>query len=197
MKKITQILLFTFIVSNSYSQDSTFVFTTSGFTDYVVTNINGKSQSDLYKKALDWVSVTYKNPNEVIKAKIENDYLRIEGGNSNMCCTKIMGIKTCNPSKYQIEISLKEGKYKFDVISITQYVAPSQYSSGGWSEVGLPSPKAVELNPEIMKTYYNDDGDPKKLMRLYIENIPPEFNKLNESLKEFLKSDAIPSKKDW
>ena len=50
------ILLFLLSISiTSYSQDTTFTFTKKGFTDYVVTKIDGKSPSDLYKKTLDWI----------------------------------------------------------------------------------------------------------------------------------------------
>lgn len=39
--------------------------------------------------------------------------------------------------KYQIEISIKDGKYKFDIISMKNYLAPRQYSSGGWRNNGF------------------------------------------------------------
>ena len=182
----------------SYGQDSTFTFTKSGFTDFVVSKVDGKSQADLYKKALDWISVTYKNPNEVIKAKIENDYIRFEGSNRSMICVKSLGMMQCDLATYQVEISFKEGKYKFDVIEVRVYTRPSQYASGGWSAIVLPTQKQVDEKPESMNGYFNDEGEPRRLMRFYVENIPKEFNALNQSLREFLSSDKIPSQqKDW
>ena len=182
----------------SYSQDTAFTFTKNGFTDFVVTKVDGKSQSDLYKKAIEWISVTYNDPSQVLKAKIENDYIRIEGSNNDMICLKMLGSKTCNSAKYQIEISFKDNKYKFDVIEVKQYASPSQYSAGGWYEVGLPTSKTLESNPNAINTYFNDEGEAKKMFRFYIENIPTEFNRLNQSLKDFLLNDKIPSQqKDW
>lgn len=196
MKLLPIFLLMPFF---SYCQDTTFTFTPNGFTDYVVTKIEGKSQNDLYKKAIDWVAVTYNNPNEVIKAKIENDYIRIEGSNSDMICIKSLGTVNCNLAKYQIEISFKEGKYKFDLIEIKSYASPSQYTAGGWSETFLPTSKFFETHPEAKNGYFNEDtGEPKKMFKLYVENIPAEFNRLNQSLKDFLLNDKIPSQqKDW
>lgn len=173
----------------SNAQETEFKFTKEGFTDYVVGNVEGKTAQELYKKTIDWINVTYKNPKEVIKAQIENDYLRIEGSKSNMLCIKTLGLLNCYNVRYQIEISLKDGKYKFDLIKLEQYTPPSQYTvTSGWSEVGLTNTSYC----------YKDNGDLKSLFKLYPTAIETEFNSLNTSLKDFLKSDTIPSKKsDW
>jgi hypothetical protein len=187
MKKI--LLAFLFITGLTNAQETDFKFTKEGFTDYAVGTVPNKKASEMYKKALDWVSVTYKNPKEVIKAQIENDYIRIEGGKSNMLCVKSLGITLCNDARYQIEISFKDEKYKFDVIKLEQYTAPSKYSvTSGWSEVSLADTKA----------YFKENGDIRNLFKLYPEAFENSFNSLNTSLKEFLISDTIPSKKtDW
>lgn len=173
----------------SNAQETEFKFTKEGFTDYVVGNVEGKTAQELYKKTLDWVSYTYKNPKEVIKAQIENDYIRIEGAKSNMLCIKTLGLLNCSNIRYLIEISFKDGKYKFDLTKLEQYTPPSQYTvTSGWSEVGLAQ----------TSVYYKDSGELKSFFKLYPTAIETEFNSLNISLKDFLKSDAIPSKKtEW
>ncbi|UQD54998.1 DUF4468 domain-containing protein [Flavobacterium sp. K5-23] len=187
MKKILLLLFFASGIMNA--QETEFKFAKEGFTDYVVGIVEGKTAQELYKKTLDWVSITYKNPKEVIKAQIENDYIRIEGSKSNMICMKALGMLTCNDVRYQIEISLKEGKYKFDLTKLEQYTPPSKYTViSGWSEVGLAN----------TSVYYKENGDLRSLFKLYPTSIETEFNSLNTSLKDFLKSDTIPSKKsDW
>ena len=45
---------------------------------YVVIESEGTA-SELYKKTLDWVNETYNTPEEVIKGKVEGDYIRIQG----------------------------------------------------------------------------------------------------------------------
>ena len=187
MKRILLALLMA-VSFYSNAQETEFKFTKEGFTDYVVGNVEGKTAQELYKKTLDWISVTYKNPKEVIKAQIENDYIRIEGAKSNLLCFKSLGMLMCSDVRYQIEISFKDGKYKFDLTKLEQYTKPSQYVSGGWSEVGLTNTSYC----------YKDNGDLKSLFKLYPTAIETEFNSLNTSLKDFLKSDTIPSKKsDW
>ena len=82
-------LLLLFVSINIYSQTE-FKFDKDGFTDFIVGECEGKSQSELYKKAIEWISINYKNPKEVIKATIENDYIRIEG--SEKC---LVALRAC------------------------------------------------------------------------------------------------------
>jgi hypothetical protein len=190
MKKL--VLLALFINTLGFAQEREFTFTKDGFTDFVITEVPNKNQSELYKKALDWVAVTYNNPKEVIKAQIENDYIRIEGIKSSAICTKILLTTECDDTKYQIEISFKDGKYKFDVISIEQYIKPSKYSSiYGWRDTVIASPGGASA-------FYREDGEIRSMYKYYPTQIPKIFNDLNSSLKDFLNSNSIPSKKsDW
>jgi hypothetical protein len=170
-----------------FSQETVFVFNRSGFTDFIVTPCEQKTQRELYTKCLDWISVTYKNPNEVIKAKIENEYIRIEGSSDNLVCYNAWG-KRCGNSKYEIEISFKDGKYKFDVLNISQYNTPTQYSSAVWTNLDLS-------NTEV---YFDKKGIIKSSYKYFPEMIPGYFNKLNISLSDFLLNKNISSKKsDW
>lgn len=183
MKKI--ILVLVLIVSQlSFGQEKEFTFTKDGFTDFVVTDCSGKTQAELYKKCMDWISVTYKNPKEVLKAQIENDYIRFEGSKDGLICTNGFGVKSCYNTKYQIEVSFKEGKYKFDIIDMKFYLG-AQY---GWIDFPLNG----------VKSYYDKNGIIKKMNKHYPEMIPPYFNDLNKSLNDFIVSNEIPSKKsDW
>lgn len=186
MKKIITIfaILHSFL---SFSQEKEFIFTKAGLSDFVVTSCEGKSQKELYNKCLDWISVTYKNPEEVIKAKIENDYIRIEGFSGDIICYNYMG-KRCGNTKYEIEISFKDGKYKFDVLTISEYNSPTQYRSATWTNFNLNDTSA----------YYDKKGDIKKSYKFIPEMLPNYFNNLNLNLKDFSLSDSIPSKKsDW
>lgn len=117
----------------SFAQETEFKFTKDGFTDFVVTTVEGKTQQELYKKTLEWIQVTYKNPKEVLLAQIENDYIRFEGFKPNTLCLNSLGMLICENIKYQIEVSFKDGKYKFDVIKLETYTKSSQYVSGGWN----------------------------------------------------------------
>lgn len=184
MKKI--ITIFTLLCSLlSFGQEKEFTFTKSGLSDFVVTETEGKTQAELYKKALDWVSVTYKNPSEAIKAKIENEYIRIEGFSSDIVCYSYMG-KRCSDTKYEIEISFKDGRYKFDVLSISEFNNMSKSIS--WTNFEINDPVA----------YFDKKGEIKKSYKYIPEMMPAYFNNLNLNLKNFLMNNSIPSKKsDW
>ena len=163
----------------SFSQEKEFSFTKDGITDFVVTNIDNKTQSELYKKTIDWVDVTFKNPKEVIKAQIENDYIRIEGFSKELLCFNSMG-KAFYDANYVIEISFKDGKYKFDLVSITLLNTKSEPN--------------IEL--KNMNEYYKENGNIRGTYKYFPEIIPMYFNSLNLSLRDFLISNSIPSKKN-
>lgn len=173
-----------------FSQETAFTFTKDGFTDFVVVSVPNKTQAELYKKTLDWVSVTYNNPKEVIKAQIENDYIRIEGVKENALCMNVMLSRMCDDVKYQIEISFKEGKYKFDVVSVQQFLKTSEVSViSGWRECGFMNTTAG---------FYKSNGELKNVFKDYPQESTSMFNEINDKLKDFLLSDSIPSKKsDW
>jgi hypothetical protein len=184
MKKIVMLLLLVSGVMTA--QETEFKFTKEGFTDYVIGTVPNKTASELYKKTIDWINITYKNPKEVIKAQIENDYIRIEGINPSMLCQKILLSNICENGRYQIEISFKEGKYKFDVISLESYLSPSQYSSGRWYPVDLTNTSFA----------YKDSGELRSTYKSYPLEIETTFNSLNKELKKTLESETIPGKKE-
>ena len=165
----------------SFCQEKEFTFTKDGITDFVVTSVDNKTQSELFKKTLDWIAVTFKNPKEVLKAQIENDFIRTEGYSKELLCFNTMG-KTFYDANYLVEISFKDGKYKFDLLSITMLNTKSEPN--------------IELNK--MNEYYKENGNIRGTYKYFPEIIPVYFNNLNISLNDFLTNDKIPSKKnDW
>lgn len=183
MKKIIFTLMLLFSL-NTFSQETEYKLSKDGFTDFIVTSISNKTQSDLYKKTIDWINITYKNPSSVILSKIENEYIRIEGSSFGLVTVNVLG-KHPKESKYTIEISFKDGRYKFDVISISGYDSPSQYTSGGWFILDLSNTENI----------FNKKGELKGTYKYY-SDIPLYFNQLNNSLYNFIISESIPSKED-
>lgn len=184
MKKLLSLLLGLFLGTQVlHSQETEFKFEPSGLTDFVVTPCEGKSQADLYKKGLDWVAVTYKNPKEVLKAQIENDFIRIEGSSDNLLCIQAMG-KTCFLSKYIVEIYFKDGKYKFDVLSMESF-SPQQ----GWNE--------FPIDVRSGDLYFNSKGELKGIYR-YNGEVADYFNSLNSNLLKYIQgTNSDANKGDW
>jgi hypothetical protein len=186
MLKKTFLLLIVFS-SPTFSQSDHFSFSESGLSDYVVTNTEGESQKQLYQKTIDWVLKTYSDPSEVIKSQIENEYIRIEGSTSELICYSALG-KRCGETKYQIEISFKDGKYKFDVLHILEYNTQTRYNSVLWTEFNITD----------ASDYYKNSGKIKSVYK-YIETMVPDyFNSINADLKTFIKNDLETNiKNDW
>jgi hypothetical protein len=176
-------LLFLFLTGVMNAQETEFTFdNTRGMTDFVVTNVESKSATEIYKKVIEWIKVTYKNPDKVILSTIENEYVRFEGSSSAVYPVNVplMG-KSYLETKYQIEISIKEGKYKFDVIGMENYYSPSQYSRGGWTPNTVFNGNA---DKEFLdKIIYRKDGTLRSYYK-YINDVPQYFNDLNKSLVE-------------
>lgn len=174
-KSILVLLILVSFFSNA--QETEFTFNNErGMTDYIVTPIEGKTAPEIYKKVIEWIKVTYKNPNEVILSTIENEYIRFEGV-SDISHSK---------SKYQIEISIKDGKYKFDLISLQVYVFPNQLGNPvGWNNYYINF--ISNSTKESRKNIYKSDGGYKNWSK-NIPDVPQFFNELNKSLFECLVS---------
>ncbi len=178
MKKIILSLIIILGITNkTFCQETKFEFTKEGFTDFIVTECDNKNQSELYKKTIEWIKLTYKNPEEVIKTQIENNLIRIEGSSDNLVCFNILGNKSCNPARYLIEISFKDDKYKFDVVNNIEYL-----HSTGWFDIRL----------DKTNLYYNKKGIRKNYK--YFPEIADYFNNLNSGLKNHIL--GIKNKKD-
>lgn len=161
MKNLFLSLLF---ISGLAFGQKEFTMSPNEFTDYIVTETKG-SKDLLYKKSIEWISKNYKNPDKVILSKIPGDFIRFQGIEDIYCNSEY---NTCSPAKYTIELSFKDNKYKFDLISI------DVNSGGGWNPTRLLS------NPA---GYFKKDGtpfDPKTL------DIPKHFNQLNSKLSDYI-----------
>lgn len=168
----------------SYGQETEFSFTKEAFTDFIVTQCEGKTQQELYKKALDWIAVTYKSPDDVIKSKIENEYIKFTGSKFGLVSVHSI-YRHSKETRYTIEISFKDNRYKFDLINLEAYDNPSQYSRGGWFTLYFDNPEK----------YFKKNGQFINACKYHSE-IPLYFNELNTNLKKFILSQTLPSKED-
>lgn len=110
-KNILGLILFTSI--NMLSQDKKFTFLADGTSDFIVYNAQNLKASDLYNKTINWININYKNPNEVIKAKVENEMIRIEGfGKSAFSRKFASGNKADYDVSYTMEFQFQDGKYR-------------------------------------------------------------------------------------
>lgn len=186
MRKIILLSFLTFTIL-SFGQETEFKFAKEGFTDYIITTVPNKSQAELYKKTLEWIATTYKNPKEAIKAQKENESIRFEGVTKTLINVNSNG-KIARDAKYQIEVTFKDGKYKLDVTDISVYSPPGENGAGGWATTELKN----------LEAYYNKKGEIKTVYKYYPEMIPAFFNDLNKNLKDYiLNGQAGGQKSEW
>lgn len=116
MKNIIIMTIAIIFCTFSYSQEITKLKLTQNGVEPIIVITDSLKATDLYKKSLNWVQETYKNPESVLKAKIENEKIRIDGFAENAWQTESLGMKQNFNMEYSIEISFKDGKYKFEFI---------------------------------------------------------------------------------
>jgi hypothetical protein len=183
MKKFLTLLLFLPIMG--MAQHTQFQFTKDTITDYVVTSVEGKTAAELYKKTLDWINVTYKNPREVIKSQIENEYIRIEGSSETLVVLKPL-YKVNYLSRYSVEFYFKEGRFKMDVIRVEGYSRGTDTSAPRWFDMDISSPKEC----------YKDNGDLRSNYKFWPDSFCSYFNGLLNELVLFMKNDKVNQKSE-
>ena len=122
MKK-TIFFLILFVSNITYGQLLT--VTQSGLKDvnendksYVVIQVKDKSAKELYNQSINYINKFYKNPDVVIKGKIDGEYLRFNTYARSITTMKNVIARTYIDAKYTTELSFKDGKIKFEIIDI-------------------------------------------------------------------------------
>lgn len=158
-----------------------------GFKPYVFIVDTTFNSSLIFQKAINWVQLNYKNPDIVLKAKIENEYLRIEAIQQDAFYRIFKEEKlksgTVMPERkvfysiaYTLEINIKNGRYRFS------YNPKEIYVNNQKVRFTLTD---VVLNQQDINGH-NYDGS--------AEAIQESVNKLAESLYTYIIKD---NKEDW
>lgn len=141
-----------------------------------------------YNKIMEWIKTSYNTPSEVIKASLENEYIRIEGINSNMTTQNVMGTNYVYKGRYSITFEFKENRIKMELTNLEVYNTPSQYSKGGWAN----------QNPSL-SSQLNKKGKIKKGMKQYNDGFVDSLNSLKNSIVDYLNNGnkSVVKKDDW
>lgn len=145
----------------------------------IVVEVDDLNASDLYKKAQNWVQETYKNPDKVLKANIENEKIRVSGFASNALWFKTLGIRHDSDMEYSIEISFKDGKYRFEFI-IVQF-----YAKNGQQEMYNSS------------SFYKRNGDVRKTYIDAIPSLEQTMNSISLSFYNYVSGKTTKKNDDW
>lgn len=103
------------------SQEIKLQLTNKGFIELpVVVNLENKNSTEIYSSIIKWVNRNYQNPESVIKAKIENELIRIEGINNTASSIKSGLNQNLDIFlKYTLEIEIKDNKYRINVYNLS------------------------------------------------------------------------------
>lgn len=169
-------LLMLFASITTLSQDiPKFELTKEGIKPIVV-NIDSFTTSALYDKSLKWIQETYKNPELVLKTKIENEKIRIDGYKQEACYFKSLGIKTSFDVKYYFEVEFKDNKIRLTYL-------PYEFWSSG---------RKMSYTYEV---FFNNSGEVRAMYKEAKSTLETSMNELVTSLYTYIKGSN--KKDDW
>lgn len=175
-----------------------FEFTEKAMNSYIVTEVDGKSSADIYKGTIEWIKKNYDRPDEVIITTVENDYVRFQGFSDV--------IADMDPIRYTAEISIKDNKYKFEVLKIETFKQNFGDILGNIAASGTQRPQQqvrryfedisdLWLSPN--DSFMKKDGTIRANRKEYVKRVPNYFNILNNELKNYVEGNSVQSKKEW
>ncbi|WP_336704455.1 hypothetical protein [Chryseobacterium indologenes] len=176
MKKIFSLLCILFLIL-IHCQNTEFSINDDGLTKYVVTSIPGISKEASYKKTMDWINKKFNTPEKNIKGTIENEYIRIEAVSYSAMRFGGIGGAMTKPVKFQIEVSFKDHKYKFEVAELQEenYMFP-QFSNSPFMNLDLSKKSEGVRKP---------NGQFRGRYR-FADDLVVYFNFLNSKLKDYI-----------
>lgn len=176
-----------FVTVYSSAQEKEFRFTNeNGMTDYIVTPLDNMTTNHIYKKVLDWVKETYDNTNKVILTKNDNESILFEGETDALFTYNSLLGSVSEKTKYQIEITIKEGKYKFDLKGLQKFIPTTKSNKGGWVEIPYFD---KNLTKKELNMFYKKDGSLRSSWK-NIADVPTYFNNLNQNLNKHIMSNS-------
>jgi hypothetical protein len=167
MKKL---FLFTFItILSTFTYGQKINVTPEGIRDlnsnektFVVLNVEGMTSKQLYDNALKYIYKNYKNPDEVIKGKIEGEYLKFITHISSFLSVNNSGANILIDANYTVELNFKDGKVKYEIVSLDMYSPRGGYrvlfAGGAFDGYPIYNKKGELKRPETktdIETYFN------------------------------------------
>jgi hypothetical protein len=185
MKKILMVAIILIASVSTYSQK--YIVTPTGLKDeanieksFVVITAEGKTAKQLFDNAVKYVNVTYKNPNIVIKGKIDGEYLSFVTSSDFYVGSGL----SKNPfvMEYVTSMTFKDGKVKLEIIELEMTFKRN------------PSFKLYFTGGGINYFIYNKSGELKKEdTKEYLEVY---FNTEIKRIKDYLEEKTTLTKKD-
>lgn len=182
MKKI---LLIALILPFSIIAQDKFTYDKNGLSDYVVIEMEGKTQQEVYDIALKWVKSTFVNEDSSIQSQIDGELIRFKGFKPRAVGFKVLGSKSMFDASYMVDLKFKDGKIKFDPLSIEVITRGNAYVSPARTEY-------INSHSNMWKR----NGKLRKSMQFVPDDISLMFNVLAHTLKNY-ENGVSAEKDDW
>ncbi len=166
MKKIILIISVFFAIS-IYGQE--FEITKEGMFSksdhdkkYIVLEFPEMDAKTLYQSCIKMIYEEYKNPDEVIKSKIDNEYLRFDNYIPQMLTVKNSFQKLYVDTSYTTELRFKDGKIRLEITDLEMTADggnPIIYQGSSWKGFPIYDKKGKLKLEEVknqLETYFND-----------------------------------------
>ncbi|MBK5212032.1 MAG: DUF4468 domain-containing protein [Flavobacteriaceae bacterium] len=177
MKKII-LLLAVFSSSLLLAQNIPQLKLTPNGVEPIVVEVDGLTASEIYKKALNWVQETYKNPDEVLKANITDEKIRVNGYDDDAYSWKAGGMTHNMGMQYTLEISFKDGKYKYECIV---------------GEININGGQRLNFSQFLFK----NNGDVKKTYSYAVPSLEQTMNDLSKSFYNYVSGKTSKEDSGW
>jgi hypothetical protein len=165
-----------FLIIAQLSAQSEFNYDIDGLTpEYLVRDIDSLSQEELYERCLNWVMETYVKPDEVISMKMENEKFRFQGYRKSIH-THSGFVTNVLDAEYIVDVSFREGKFKFEPLSIKLFMSNSELTHQELTWLTLQSGKGM----------YKGNGNIANRFQGVPDGISGLFNALLENMTEYV-----------
>ena len=179
---MSKISLFTiaFLISGlAFGQEIPQLKLTREGVEPIIVKADSLTASEIYKNALKWVQESYKNPDKVLKANIENKKIRIEGFASDAWWYKSLGIKQSYNMEYTIKISFKDDRYRFEHIIGKFYVDGGHKVLYGY------------------KSFFKNSGEVRKVYKDAVPSLEQTMNDLSLSFYNYITGKTTEENDAW
>ena len=117
IKKLFSLLL---LITNGFCYCQSLDVTPNGLRDssdnektFIVLKIDNMIAKQLYDNAIKYIHKNYKSPEDVIKGKVDGEYLKFNTFKSNFLYVNNSGANILTDAKYTTELNFKDGKVKY------------------------------------------------------------------------------------
>jgi len=123
---------------------------------FVVIAVDGVSATNLYNRSLTFIHDTYKNPDKVIKGKLENESITFEPFVEAFPIVKNSWAKMSINTTYTVELRFKDGKarykiYNMEMVNADAPIYKAVFSGGLLSGYPIYNTKGKLLRPDTKK----------------------------------------------